>query len=228
MNLEQEPIEVLRKAEEAIEEALWKAVQDLDHQGALETYRQVKALIVSLSGLSPEMEKERDRVLAYCLMRINNTLVKLGAKDVDAALIRTREALETAERSEDPTQIARCALAHGTQLLNSGRIPEGEEQFSRVILMAEEHPDNEEIQQVLGWTFIVRGQILQGKSLYDQAIHVLKEAIEVLAPIENNAGLAKANELMAHVYSSLGDQSSSEQCRIRAKEYQEKAKHERR
>ena len=227
MNLEQEPIEVLRKAEEAIEEALWKAVQDLDHQGALETYRQVKSLIVSLSGLSPEMEKERDRVLAFCLIRIDSTLATLGAKDTDAALIRTREALKTAERSEDPTQIARCALAHGTRLLNSGRIPEGEEQFSRVILMAEEHSDNEEIQQVLGWTFIVRGHILQGKSLYDQAIHVLKEAIAVLAPIENYAGLAKANKLMARLYASLGDSSSAKECRTRAKEYRAKAKQER-
>ncbi len=231
LNREQEPNDILKKikkAEETIEEALWKAVQDFDRQKELETYQQVETLLVSLSGLSPEMERERDRVLAYCLLRIDDTLIRLGAMDNDAALERTREALETAERSEDQTQIARCALAYGTRLLNAERLPEAEEQFSRVILMAEEHPDNEDIQQVLGWAFLVRAHILLGKSLYDQAIHVLKEAIAVLAPIKNYAGLARANKLMAQTYTSLGDKPSADECRARAKEYHEKAKQERR
>lgn len=227
LNSEQEPSDILgkiRKAEETIEEALWKAVKDLDRQRELKTYREVKALLASLSELSPKMEKERDRVLAYCLIRIDATLTKLGASDHDAAVRRTREALETAERSEDQTQITRCALAYGIRLLNSGKLPEAEEQFSRVILMAEEHPDNKEIQKVLGGTFIVRAHILQGKSIYDQALHILKEAITVLSPVEDHAGLAQANKLLAQIYSGLGDKPSSDQCRARAKEYQEKAK----
>lgn len=211
----------IKDAEKTIEKTLWECVQDNDYRKALNTYEQMQTRLSILSDLPPELEKERNRVLSYCLMRIDDALVALG--DDENAVERAKEALEIAEKSMNPVQIARCALALGTRLLNKGNITESEEQFRRVYDLAQRHKDAD-MQQVLGWTFIVRGHILNGKSLYDQALVVLKDAEAILESIDNYAGIAQANELMATVYSNLGDSSNSNKCKAKAKKFTEKTK----
>jgi tetratricopeptide (TPR) repeat protein len=213
----------IREAEAAVEAAVWKAVQDEDYEKELETYEAVKTNLIALVGLSPIGEKERDRVLAYCLMLIDETLVKM--KQEEGAVQRAKEALEIAERSEDVPQIARCSLQYGMRLLNSGQIAEAEEQFQNVYELTKSREDPE-MQEILGWMLLVRGHILNGKSLYNQALYVLQEAESILKPINNYAGLAQVYNLMARTYRNLSNPTEAIHCEEKATAFTNKAKKE--
>ncbi len=213
----------IQEAEAAIEAAVWNAVQDEDYEKELETYEAVKTNLVALTDLSPISEKERDRVLAYCLMLIDEALVKMN--QVEGAVQRAKEALEIAERSEDVPQIARCSLQYGMRLLNSGQIAEAEDQFQYVYELTKSREDPE-MREILGWMLLVRGHILNGKSLYNQALHVLQEAESILKPISNYVGLAQVYSLMARTYRNLGNPTEATHCEEKAAAFTDKAKGE--
>lgn len=215
----------IKHAETMINEALWKAVQDSDHRSELATYEEVKSLLLSFSNLSPVLEKERNRVLSYCLMRIDNALGILG--DTDNAVARAEEALEIATRSEDALQIARCSLALGVRLSEKGQMKEANDQFSRVIDITQDQ-ENEEMQQLLGWTLIVKGNMLMKEGLYSESLEVLEKAESILQSIRNYAGIAQVNEIMASVYQQLGDSKNSKRRERKAAKFWKKAKTEKR
>ena len=216
----------IHEVESMIENALWDAVADEDHKKELTVYEEARQILESFSNLHPDVEKERCRVLSYCLMRIGDAMGWLG-EDTES-IERASEALKLAERSESEIQVARSHLALGTCLLNSGELPAAEEHWKKAILMAEEHPDDNDMQQVLGWTLIVRAHVLKGKSIYQQALEVLKMAESTLESIENYVGIGTANLLMANVYSELGDSKQAARCKEKGEKYREKARIERR
>lgn len=218
---EEEIFSKLKQAEEKIESTLWQAVKDSDHEVELQHYEEVRKFLLSLSKLPSDLAQERDRILSYCLMRIDNTLVELG--DSTNAVDRAREAFDVAQRSGNDVQLARCSLAYGTRLLNSGDLSAGESQFELVYKLAERNLDDKDIQQTLGWALIVRGHILNGKSLYNQALTVLEEAEEICLSIDNYAGIARVNELLIQVYRNLNDPERAEACKKKAEFYQKKA-----
>ena len=211
----------LKQSEEKIESALWQAVKDSDHEVELQIYEEVRVFLLSLSELPSDLAQERDRILSYCLMRIDNTLVELG--DSTNAVVRAREAFDVAQRSGNVLQLARCSLAYGTRLLNSGDLPAAESQFKRVYEIAERNPKDKDIQQTLGWALIVRGHILNGKSLYAQALTVLEEAEKICISIDNYAGIAQVNGLLAQVYGNLNDPERAEVCKKKAEDFKKKA-----
>lgn len=211
----------LKQAEEKIESALWQAVKDSNHEVELQIYEEVRDFLLSLSDLPSDLTQERDRILSFCLMRIDNALVELG--DSTNAVDRAREAFDVAQRSRNDVQLARCSLAYGTRLLNSGDLPAAESQFKLVYELAERYPNDKDIQQTLGWALIVRGHILNGKSLYNQALIVLEEAEEICLSIDNYAGIAQVNGLLAQVYGKLNDPERAEVCKKNAEEFQKKA-----
>ncbi|MHA1155253.1 MAG: hypothetical protein ACTSQK_04015 [Candidatus Heimdallarchaeota archaeon] len=221
---ESEKLKQIKEAEEKIEVALWKSVKDGNHEAELKEYREAEAILKGIEGLTEENNKKRKGILAYCMMRIDNVLIELD--EPEGAVERTKDALRIAEESEDIVQIARCTLAYGTRLLGDGNIPQAEMQFTRIIKLAEENKENSELQQVLAWAFIIRGHILMGKSLYDQAVHVLDEAIAIGKSIENYAGIAAANRVLINAYNSLGETKKAEEAKQSAEYYQEKAKKE--
>lgn len=212
----------LKEAEEKIENTLWEAVKDKNLDKELQAYKEVKNFLLPLTNLDDNLMKERNRILAYCLMRIDNTLV--GLEDTDNSVERSKESFEFAEKSENIIQIARSSLAYGTRLLNAGQLPAAEKQFSLVIQLGNDHPDDEDIQQTVGWSLIVRGHILLGKSLYEQAIVVLEEAEGICNKIDNFAGIAQANAVLAQAYGSIGDKKRAEECKEKSEKFQEKAK----
>ena len=214
----------IAKAEGLIEDALWQCVQDDDRQKELAAYKEAKSILEELDVSTPEERRERDRVLSYCLMRIDETLINLG--DDERGEERAREALELAIQSENKVQIARCHLSLGIRILSKGRVPEAEDQFRQIHKLSQEDK-SEDMQQVLGWMFIVRTHILLGKSLYNQALAIAEHAAGILASIKNYAGLAAANKALARVHESLGNSSKAEECRRIAESFERKAKKER-
>jgi tetratricopeptide (TPR) repeat protein len=215
----------IKQAETTIESAIWEDLREEDSRRALKVYEKAKTMLESLKNLDEDTEKQRKRVLSFCLLRIDDVLVTLG--DDAGSMARAREVLELALQSEDEVQIARAQLLLGTRLLGAEDIKGAEEQFTQILTNWLDS-DNRDLQQVVGWTLLVRGHILNAKSLYTQAIKVLQDAHLVLASIGNYAGLARVYELMSEVYLNLGDSNMSEECRSKSSEYLEKAKAEKR
>ena len=123
--------EIIATAEKDIEQALWQSVRDDDNDKALAAYHKSRIKLVSLTNLSEAEERNRNRVLAYCLMRIDDALFSKG--DTADAVNRTQEALSLAQRSEDEVQIARCQLLLGARLMNQGKIAEAEEHYHGIL-----------------------------------------------------------------------------------------------
>jgi tetratricopeptide (TPR) repeat protein len=213
----------IKDAENMIEEAMWQAVSDEDHEKELQVYLKVKELLHSVGDMSPELKKEHAKVLSYCLIRIANTEAILEKKD---DIKKEREALRLAEISGNAVQIARASLALGISLLNQGNLPEAENQWRRVFTLAKSNENDRDMQQVLGWTLIVRSNVLMGKSLYIQALELAKQAARILGQIDNYAGIAAANRALATAYRALGNNEEVEKCNQLADSYQKKAKEE--
>ncbi|TFG29854.1 hypothetical protein EU528_09050 [Candidatus Thorarchaeota archaeon] len=215
----------IQKIENSIEDALWDSVQDEDYEKALEKYQIAKRDLESLELDTPHDEKERKRVLSYCLMRINDVMEHLDQSE--GSIERAKESLRLAEESEDKVQTLRSKLAVGVNYLNHGNLPKAESYFTDIILQTHDETDNQDIIQVYGWTLIVRVNILLGKSLYNQAKELALQSLGVLSGIKNYAGQRTACSLLSKIYQIEGDDEQSSFYRERAEDYAQAAKEHR-
>ncbi len=214
-------LEKIKLAESIIEKAIWDAVRNEDSEAELKSYREVEKTLEGLCDLPETVERERKRVLAYCLMRIDETLNALG--ESAGTLERAEKSLLLAIESGDSVQIARSRLAMGVRLLNDGKLPEAENQFTDIIKGGIES-ENRDMQQVVGWTLLVRANILKGKSLYDQALSVAQDAAGILSSIDNYAGLRQIYSLISVLYLDLGNKDESEKAKDMSVYFEKKAK----
>lgn len=215
----------LREIEDTIEEAMWTSSEDKDYGKAVETYEEMEREIRSFTGLSAEEERERLRILSYCIMRHVDAMGYID-ESVDS-LARSKESLELAERSGSRIQTLRAKMALGVALLNQGRLPEAEKHFSAIIIDTRDETEDNDIIQVFGWTLIVRVNILIAKSLYNQAEELAKKALGALSGIKNYAGLRTANILLARIYEEKEEPERAKSCRERAEHYAKLAKEHR-
>jgi tetratricopeptide (TPR) repeat protein len=207
-----------------VDHATWRSTHDQDYSAELEMCRKAKKALEQLSGLNPELEKLRRKTLSQCLLVIDNALVGLGRND--GSVDRATEALNLAETSGSDVQVARALLALGNAFLSSGDIEHAEQSWVRLLLLAEACPDDSSMNQVVGWTLITRGHVLNARSLYDQAVRVLEDADSTLESIGDNFGVSTANDLLSNVYSKLGDEENSEQCSLKADEFRRRLRKE--
>ncbi len=159
----------IAKAEQIVENAIWESQENEDWDWELAEYRNATKILTSLKGLTDSIELERKRVLAYCLMRVDEALVKLDRSE--NAVRRAEESLDLAIQSGDAVQIARSKLALGIRFLNEGNLPAAEAHFGAIITEGMEN-DDKDLKQVVGWALLVRANILKGKSLYNQAFYI--------------------------------------------------------
>ncbi len=206
-----------------IEKAIWDVVRNEDIEAELKTYREVEKILNNLCDLPEAIEQERKRVLAYCLMRIDESLNNLG--ESEGTLERAEESLLLAIESGDSVQIARSKLAKGIRLLNDGKLPEAEVQFTDIIKGGIEN-ENRDMQQVVGWTLFVRANILKGKSFYDQALSVAQDAVGILSSIDNYAGLRQVYSIISMIYLDLGNKDESGKAKDMSTYFEKKAKEE--
>lgn len=221
MTPQHDELKTIRRIEEAIEDAMWTSIENSDHEKALQQYELAKQQLESLE-ISQEHDRERKRVLSYCLMRINDALNNLG-RSADS-IEQANEVLRIAEESEDRVQTLRAKLALGIAFLNSGILPEAESHFGAIIKETMDEKEDKDVMQVYGWTLIVRVNILMGKSLYNQAEELVKRAIGVLIDIKNYAGLRTAFSIYARIDESNGDPDTAEAHRRMAEVYDYLAK----
>ncbi|MFX1481751.1 MAG: hypothetical protein ACFFCP_01030 [Promethearchaeota archaeon] len=214
------PERAIFDAEELIDQAVWRGNYDQDFKSELTLCSEAKIILEGLSNLDPILEKHRRRALSQCLLRIDHAYVGLG--DTEWSIDRATEALTLAETSGSDVQIARALLSLGNGYLNAGDIVNAERQWVRLLLLAEDYPIDKEMQDVVGWTLIVRGHVLNGKSLYEQAARVLEDAYATLVMVGDNFGCASACDLLAELYIKLESpekastyKSKGEECRER-------------
>ncbi|MFW9850348.1 MAG: hypothetical protein ACFFF4_14545 [Candidatus Thorarchaeota archaeon] len=215
------PKDAISKAEKIIENAIWESEEKQDWEWELEEYRKATEILTGLKELSGEIELDRKRVLAYCLMRIDEALVKL--ERTEGAVRRAQESLDLATESGDSVQIARSKLALGIRLLNEGNLPDAEFHFGEIIKDGIDS-DESEMKQVVGWTLLVRANILKGKSLYNQALIVAQDAASVLSGIDNYAGLSQVYSLISKLHYDVGNPDDAEASLEMSKSFAEKAK----
>ena len=210
------PERAILDAEELIDQATWRGTNDQDFKSELTLCSEAKIILEGLSDLDSIQEKHRRRALSQCLLRIDHAYVGLG--DHQWSVDRTTEALSLAETSGSDVQVARALLSLGNGLLNTGDIASAERQWVRLLLLAEEHPDDNEMQNVVGWTLVMRGHVLNGKSLYKQAARVLEDAYSTLGHVGDYFGCASACELLADVYSKLDSPEKADTYKSKAVE----------
>jgi len=214
------PERTIFEAEELIDQAIWRGTRDLDFKSELTLCSEAKEILEALTDLDSITEKHRRRALSQCLLRIDHAYVGLG--DHEWSIERTSEALNLAETSGSAVQIARSLLSLGNAYLNAGDMPSAESQWVRLLLLAEEYPSDKEMQRVVGLTLIVRGHVLNGKSLYNQAARVLEDAYSTLASVGDYFGCSSACDLLTEIYLKLEAPDKAETFRSKAEEYRER------
>jgi tetratricopeptide (TPR) repeat protein len=220
---EAEDLRRIKDAEDLIEKTIWEALRNRNHQAELQGYLRARQILEALSKLSPALEKAKNRVLAFCLMRIDDALVSAG--DTSESVARMKDALEVAQRSEDQVQIARCLLALGARLASAGSNAEAEEYWGKALSIAEGHAERD-MQQIVGWTLITKAHFLTRSGRNEEALKVLQNAERTLEAIDNFAGIANADTLIADIYRALKDERNERRYREKSQRFMEKAKTE--
>ncbi len=147
---------------------------------------------------------EQQRVLAYAYLRIGNVLRQLGRSD-EVLETGARE-LECARESGNDIALARTFMNFGTTLLTGGQAEKGLAYIeqSRPIFEKGESFDHK---QGLGWYWILQAELgLAGivEAEPKNLLSFLDTSLEILEPIQNWTGVARAYGLRAKVHESLG------------------------
>ncbi|MFW9768532.1 MAG: hypothetical protein ACFFF9_11200 [Candidatus Thorarchaeota archaeon] len=214
------PERAILNAEELIDQAIWRGTYEQDFKSELTLCSEAKIILEGLADLDPILEKQRRRTLSQCLLRIDHAYVGLG--DHEYSVDRTTEALTLAETSGSDVQVARALLSLGIGLLNSGDVHGAERQWVRLLLLAEEYPDDKEMQTVVGQTLVVRGHVLDGKSFYDQAARILEDAYSTLLHVGDYLGCVTACDLLAEIYTKMDSPDKASTYQSKAEEIRTK------
>jgi tetratricopeptide (TPR) repeat protein len=201
---------IIERCEERIEQALQSLEMVGQLEPALAVYRAVGSELSELD-VPPEQaaDSERLRVLAYSLMRQGNILRQMG--EAEKALELGEEEIAAARASRDELALARSTLSYGTNLMVSGEIERG------VALMEEARSlfargDSYDHRQGLGWSWILEADLGNAGLVEKQSSEIIEaaeQALEILLPIENWPGVARAYAARAQVCEREGDSAAA-------------------
>lgn len=195
----------IQEAEGRVDSALWELEQHGKLDEALEKYQAVAAELESLKIEAQSSEyREQQRVLAYAYLRIGNALRQLDRGE--EALQMGKRELECARESGDDIALARTLMSFGATLLAGGQVEKGFSYIeqSRPIF---ENGTSFDHKQGLGWYWILKAELGLSGLIKVEPLDLqssLDTALEILEPIENWAGVARAYELRAKVNESQG------------------------
>jgi tetratricopeptide (TPR) repeat protein len=199
--------EKVKEIENQIEKALWDFELHEELDKALEVYRGAEG---KLDGLDITIENpaygEQQRVLSYCLMRQGNILRQMQKPD-EARALGERE-IAAARNSGDGITLARSLMSNGTNYIVTGEIRTGLgliEEARRLL----EKGDSYDHKQALGWYWILQADLANAGLVKKEPAEVIEfatRALDILEPIENWPGVARAYAARAKAYESLGDE----------------------
>ena len=197
---------VIKACEERIESALWSFEVPGELEEALAVYREVENELDALDISAGQITySEVQRVKAYCFLRQGNVLRQTDRAQ-EALGVGHRE-LEAARASGDELTLARSLMSNGTNLIVAGEIDRG-------LVMVEESRSlfeagaSDDFRQGLGWYWILiadlgNAGLLEAKET--DVVHAADQALEILLPLENWTGIARAYAARAQAYEQSGD-----------------------
>jgi tetratricopeptide (TPR) repeat protein len=205
--------ERIKEIEDQIEKALWELELHDELDKALEVYQDAQVKLEEL-GINPNDPDypEQQRVVSYCLMRQGN-LLRQKEKPREALALGEQEIL-AARASGDEITLARSLMSNGTNLIITGELEQG------LMLLEEarelfEKGKTYDHKQGLGWYWILHADLANAKLVKREPAEVIEiatRALNILKPIENWPGVArayaargKAHEMMGHKQQALKD-----------------------
>ena len=202
--------EKVKEIENQIEKALWDFELHDELDKALEIYRGAEA---KLEGLDITTENpaygEQQRVLSYCLMRQGNIL-RQTEKPEEALVLGARE-IAAARNSRDGITLGRSLMSNGTNLIVTGEIRQGLELIEEARRLLE-RGDSYDHKQGLGWYWILQADLANaGLVKIDPAevIEAATRALDILKPIDNWPGVARAYAARAKAHERLGNEGEA-------------------
>lgn len=214
----------IQQLEEKIDHTLWSLERRDDIDRALAVYRRVEAKLMSLDiPRNGPNYIQQQRVLAYCLMRQGNVLRQLG-RPQEALALSQRE-ITAARASGDDIALARSLMSAGVNHIVSGQIEQGRQMLDDASALFE-RGDSDDHQQGLGWYWIVQADLINGGVLEEaasEAISAATQALEILMPIENWAGVARAYAARARTHDAIGEAAAAAMDRKAQSTYESKA-----
>lgn len=217
-------LEIIEDYQAKIEDALNEHEIPGDLVGALSVYQGVEAGLEALA-INPgdAAYPQYQRVLAYCLLRRGNILRQMGKKE-EARKLSERE-VSAARASGDQLTLARSLMSNGTNLIVSGEVENGLKMIEEARLLFEVG-DSFEFKQGLGWYWILRADLgnagLLGVRSMD-VIYAATQALDILSPLENWPGIARAYAARAQAYESSGNEQAAQADQQKQVYYEEKA-----
>jgi tetratricopeptide (TPR) repeat protein len=210
-NLQQRTDETLDTLER---ENRWAEALELYHAAGAE----VDALDIPRNDLAyRDAYREARRVRAYLYLREANALRALG-RPAEATTLGEKE-LEAALASGDGITIARSMFSLGGTYLANGDVERGLKFLddSKPIF---EHGDDYDHRQGLGWWYIIQADIRNADLVVDapEAIIALADkALEILRPLKNWPGVARAHEARAKTFDRMGNTDAARVARTAQK-----------
>jgi tetratricopeptide (TPR) repeat protein len=215
---------IIKRCEERIEEALQSLEMVGELESALAVYRAVGSEL-SVLDVPPEhsADSERQRVLAYCLMRQGNILRQMG--EAEKALELGEQEIAAARASRDDLTLARSMMSNGTNLMVSGEIERGLAMMEEARALLE-RGESYDYKQGLGWYWILRADLGNAGLVENQSNEIIEAAelaLEILLPIENWPGVARAYAARAQVYERMGESTAAAVDREEQHRYEDRA-----
>ena len=218
-------LEQIKEIDTQIEEGLWKYEIQEENERALEIYLDAESKLMALDTTAGDSSHaEQQRVLSNCLMRQGNLLRQMG-KSKEALAIGKRE-MVAARNSGDEIMLARSLISNGTNHIVTGDIGTGLDlvEESRRIFEVGKSYDH---QQGLGWYWILQADLANADLIQKKPTEILEithQILEILEPIENWPGVARAYAARAKAHERMGEKVLAEEDRKTQKYYERKVK----
>jgi len=198
--------EKIKEIENQIEAALWASEVHDELEEALEVYREAETKLEALDITKENPAyAEQQRVLSYCLMRQGNILRQME-KPQEALVLGKRE-IAAARLSGDEITLARALMSNGTNFIVSGEISQGLGLIDEARRLFE-RGDSYDHKQGLGWYWVLQADLANAglvKKEPAEVIAIATRALDILKPIENWPGVARAYAARAKAHEKLGD-----------------------
>ena len=202
--------EKIKEIENQIEASLWASEVHDELESALEVYREAEAKLEALDITKENpANAEQQRVLSYCLMRQGNILRQME-KPQEAFALGERE-IAAARLSGDEITLARSLMSNGTNLIVSGEINKGLGLIEEARKLFEKG-DSYDHKQGLGWYWVLQADLANVglvKTEPAEVIQIATRALDILKPIENWPGVARAYAARAKAHEKLGDEDEA-------------------
>ena len=221
-------LDQLKSIEEQIEDALWSFEVHDELQKAYDIYLEAEARLNSIQlGSEEPAYAEKQRLLAYCLMRQGNLLRQME-KPQEALKLSECELL-AARLSGDEVMLARSLLSNGTNRVVNGELEQGLSLIEEARQLFSNGESYDYIQG-LGWCWIIEADLANAGMTHKEpgeVIAIANRVLELLKPIENWPGVARAYAARAVAFEKLGNMDAATADREEQKAYEGRIQHER-